>query len=51
MGANSKPSVVSRDTGRLDVFGLGQNHELLHWSFDGRWSRPESFDSGMWNAF
>jgi hypothetical protein len=35
--------------GRLDVFGVGLNGELLHWWFaGGNWNGPQSFDSGMW---
>ena len=35
----TKPTVVSWGPGRLDVFGIGFNHELLH-----RW-----FEAGSWN--
>jgi len=44
------PAAVSSAKGRLDVFGPGQNNDLLHWSFDGSWTGPESLDPGRWRS-
>jgi len=32
---STSQSAVSSKTGHLDVFGVGENNELLYWSFDG----------------
>ena len=47
------PAAVSSNAGQLDVFGLGQNHDLLHWSsVDGgsTWTGPVSLDPGTWRS-
>jgi hypothetical protein len=48
------PAAVSSNAGQLDVFGLGQNHDLLWWSsVDGgnTWAGfPVSLDPGTWRS-
>jgi hypothetical protein len=47
---STSQSAVSSNAGQLDVFGVGENNELLYWSFNGTWRAPVSFDSGMWTC-
>ena|SRR5215831_17411047 len=45
------PSAVSSNTGHLDVFGVGENNELLYWSFNGSWAGPVSLGGTLGNLF
>jgi kumamolisin len=42
---------VSWGAGRLDVFGVGENNDLLHKWFDGSWRATESLGGTLGNQF
>ena len=50
----SPPAAVSSNAGQIDVFGLGQNHDLLQWTFSGTtntWTvLAMSLDPGRWRS-
>jgi hypothetical protein len=48
---SSESWAVSWGTGRLDVFGVGENNDLLHKWFDGSWSETESRGGTLGNQF
>ena len=50
-GGPAESWAVSWGTGRLDVFGAGENNELLHRWFDGSWTGPESLGGTLGSIY